>query len=252
MKRDATPSLLGTVERVLADALALVDASLVIFLRSVLIELKTELLKPGLALAFEGNHRSWQLRPFEGHHCRLDLAAVERFWFDAEPVSCQGGRLNYTVWFLSADDCGNPYRPDGLFSVTLNAPYRSTARLAPMSSAVSTRCTTRTAKRSASPPARCSRPRCRRRERHARTRATPGGRRRVERSGKSRLCGLVGAQTAHQRTKIVELCVLAFGGDRVDGEFPSGRYDARAGSAFPAGAAKLVAARLATADRTVT
>ena len=45
--------------------------------------------------------------------------------FDAEPVSCQGGRLNYTVWFSGVEDCGNPYRPTAMFSVTLNRPYET-------------------------------------------------------------------------------------------------------------------------------
>jgi hypothetical protein len=62
---------------------------------------------------------------------------VRSVLFDAEPVPCQGGRINYTVWFLGTGDCGNPYRPDGLFSITLNRPYADdgTARkavIAPM------------------------------------------------------------------------------------------------------------------------
>lgn len=118
-----TSLLIETVERILAGALALKDASLVIYRRGVLVELKTEMLTPGLVPTMEGKYRGWQIGPFEGHHCHLDLAAIERVWFDAEPVSCQGGRLNYTVWFLTAADCGNPYRPDGLFSITLNSPY---------------------------------------------------------------------------------------------------------------------------------
>jgi hypothetical protein len=118
-----TSLLLETVERILAGALALNDASLVIYRRGVLVELKTEMLAPGLVPTMEGKYRGWQIGPFEGHHCHLDLAAIERVRFDAEPVSCQGGRLNYTVWFLTAGDCGNPYRPEGLFSITLNSPY---------------------------------------------------------------------------------------------------------------------------------
>lgn len=118
-----TPLRLDTVEHLLRDALALDDASLVIYRRGVLVEFKTAMLVPGLAATLEGRYRGWQLGPFDGHHCHLDLASIDRVWFDAEPVSCQGGRLNYTVWFLTADDCGNPYRPEGLFSVTLNAPY---------------------------------------------------------------------------------------------------------------------------------
>jgi len=111
------------IEAALADAIALEDASLVIFRRGLLVEFKTEGLAPGLTASVEGEHRSWQIGPFDGHHCHLDLAAVRAILFDAEPVSCQGGRINYTVWFLGAGDCGNPYRSDGLFSVTLNRPY---------------------------------------------------------------------------------------------------------------------------------
>jgi len=114
---------LALVETLLRGALALRDASLVIFRRGLLVEFKTEALAPGLTASVEGGHRSWQIGPFEGHHCHLDLTAVRSMLFDAEPVSCQGGRINYTVWFLGADDCGNPYRSDGLFSVTLNRPY---------------------------------------------------------------------------------------------------------------------------------
>lgn len=117
------PADLEAVETVLSGAIALRDASLVIFRRDALIEFKTEHLEPGLTVSQEGGRRSWQIGPFEGHHCHLNLAAVRGILFDAEPVPCQGGRLNYTVWFLGADDCGNPHRPDGLFSVTLNAPY---------------------------------------------------------------------------------------------------------------------------------
>lgn len=119
----AEPTL-ETVEQVLAGALAWRDGSLVIHRRGILVEFKTELLAPGLTSSREAGCRSWQVGPFEGHHCHLDLAAVRQVWFDAEPVSCQGGRLNYTVWFLAVADCGNPYRPEGLFSVTLNGPYR--------------------------------------------------------------------------------------------------------------------------------
>lgn len=111
------------IEALLADAIALDDASLVIFRRGLLVEFKTAGLSPGLTASVEGEHRSWQIGPFDGHHCHLDLAAVRAVLFDAEPVSCQGGRINYTVWFLGEGDCGNPYRGDGLFSVTLNRPY---------------------------------------------------------------------------------------------------------------------------------
>lgn len=114
---------IALVESVLSRAIALKDASLVIFRRGLLVEFKTEGLAPGLTSSVEGRYRSWQLGPFEGHHCHLDLAGVRSILFDAEPVSCQGGRINYTVWFLGEDDCGNPHRSNGLFSVTLNRPY---------------------------------------------------------------------------------------------------------------------------------
>ena len=114
---------LEIIERVVDGALALPDASLVIYRRGVLVEFKTERLSPRLTRALGGKYRAWRIGSFEGHHCHLDLASVDRAWFDAEPVSCQGGRLNYTVWFLAAGECGNPYRTDGLFAVTLNAPY---------------------------------------------------------------------------------------------------------------------------------
>lgn len=94
-----------------------------IFRRGLLVEFKTDDLAPGLTASVEGTHRSWQIGPFESHHCHLDLAGVRSVLFDAEPVSCQGGRINYTVWFLGDGDCGNPYRSNGLFSVTLNRPY---------------------------------------------------------------------------------------------------------------------------------
>jgi hypothetical protein len=118
-----TLPILESVQRALVGALALQDASLVIYRCGVLVEFKTEMLQPGLTATLEGRHRGWQIGPFAGHHCHLDLASVSRILFDAEPVSCQGGRLNYTIWFLTAGDCGNPYRSDGLFSVTLNKPY---------------------------------------------------------------------------------------------------------------------------------
>lgn len=114
---------IASVEHVLADALALTDASLVIFRHGALIEFKTQLLSARLSCCTDPGHRGWQVGHFEGHHCHLDLAAVAQIWFDAAAVSCQRGRLNYTVWFLAARDCGNPFRPDGYFSITLNEPY---------------------------------------------------------------------------------------------------------------------------------
>lgn len=118
-------AVLCSVENGLAAALQLRDASLVIYRWGVLVEFKTEALQPGLVASFTGRQRSWQIGPLEGHHCHLNLASVEAVYFDAEPVSCQGGRLNYTVWFLTGSDCGNPFRANALFSVTLNAPYHA-------------------------------------------------------------------------------------------------------------------------------
>lgn len=111
------------VAGILRNVLSIREASLVIFRRSALIEFKTDLLDEKVSSHVEQGHRSWQIGAFAGHHCHLELGAVREVLFDAEPVSCQGGRLNYTVWFNGAEDCGNPYRPTAMFSVTLNAPY---------------------------------------------------------------------------------------------------------------------------------
>lgn len=116
-------NLLTGIETALTGALKLREASLVIFRRGALVEYKTDLLSTPLTSTMEGRFRSWQIGPYDGHHCHLDLASINSVWFDAEPVSCQGGRLNYTVWFLAGEDCGNPYRANGAFSVTLNSPY---------------------------------------------------------------------------------------------------------------------------------
>jgi hypothetical protein len=115
----------AAVADVLNQVLLFKAASLVIFRRGALIEFKTDLLDEKATSFEEGGQRSWQIGAFTGHHCHLDLGAVREVLFDAEPVSCQGGRLNYTAWFCGAEDCGNPYRPTALFSVTLNAPYEA-------------------------------------------------------------------------------------------------------------------------------
>lgn len=112
------------VAALLREVLAFEGASLVIFRRGLLVEFKTDLLGEKVSDFEEQGHRSWQIGAFADHHCHLDLAAVTGVLFDAEAVSCQGGRLNYTVWFLGDGDCGNPYRPQGLFSVTLNDPWQ--------------------------------------------------------------------------------------------------------------------------------
>lgn len=116
---------ISVTKSLLTAAIAIKEASLVIFRHGVLVEFKTTRLPADVIESGEGPHRSWQVGAFRGHHCHLDLGAVHKILFDAEPVSCQGGRLNYTVWFLGERDCGNPYRGNGLFSVTLNRPYRS-------------------------------------------------------------------------------------------------------------------------------
>jgi hypothetical protein len=111
---------------VLQQALALREASVVIFRDRALIEFKTDRLG-GLHRYEEQGHVSWQIGALDDHHCHLSLGAVVRVLFSAEPVSCQGGGLNYTVWFLSAGSSGNPYRRDGYFSVVLNRPYTGDA-----------------------------------------------------------------------------------------------------------------------------
>jgi hypothetical protein len=104
-------------------ALALRDSSLVIYRERTLIEFKTEKLD-GLHRYVEQGHVSWQIGAFDDHHCHLSLGAVSQVLFSAEPVSCQGGGINYTVWFLTPGPCGNPFRRDGYFSVVLNRPYQ--------------------------------------------------------------------------------------------------------------------------------
>ncbi len=111
------------VSELLTAALGLREASLVIYRPGVLVEFKTDRLAEKVTSFEEQGFRSWQIGAFEDHHCHLDLRGVVAVEFDAEPVGCQGGRLNYTVWFSGAGDGGNPFRPSGLFSVTLNAPY---------------------------------------------------------------------------------------------------------------------------------
>ncbi len=106
----------------LRKALQLRDASLVVYRERTLIEFKTEKLD-GLHRYVEHGHVSWQIGAFDDHHCHLSLGAVARVLFSAEPVSCQGGGINYSVWFLTAGPCGNPYRRDGYFSIVLNRPY---------------------------------------------------------------------------------------------------------------------------------
>lgn len=125
----AAVALVPDVARVLEAALGLRAASLVVFRTGALVEIKTDRLRERLSLYEEDGHESWQVGSFDDHHCHLDLASVRRIAFEAEPVPCQGGRINYTVWFLGERDCGNPFRPEGLFSVTFNRPYDAEGRL---------------------------------------------------------------------------------------------------------------------------
>lgn len=120
---------LAGIVAMVRGALALRAASLVIYRRRTLVEFKTERLGAGLSRYEEDGHTSWQIGDFDDHHCHLDIGLVTEVVFGAEPVSCQGGRLNYTVWFLTDDDAGNPYRPRAYFSVTLNRPYSADGAL---------------------------------------------------------------------------------------------------------------------------
>lgn len=110
----------------LRDALALQDASLVIYRDRTLVEFQTEKID-GIHRYVEQGHVSWQIGGLRDHHCHLALGAVVSALFSAEPVSCQGGGLNYTVWFLTSGPSGNPWRRDGYFSVVLNRPYSGRA-----------------------------------------------------------------------------------------------------------------------------
>lgn len=85
----------------LEDAIALREASLVIFRDRTLVEFKTDDLE-GVFEYTEGEHTSWQIGAADAHHCHLALSAVTNVEFSAESVPCQGNRLNYTIWFLVA------------------------------------------------------------------------------------------------------------------------------------------------------
>ncbi len=110
----------------LRDALALHESSLVIYRERTLVEFQTEKID-GVHRYVEQGHVSWQIGGLRDHHCHLALGAVDRVLFSAEPVPCQGGGLNYTIWFLTSGPCGNPWRRDGYFSVVLNRPYSGNA-----------------------------------------------------------------------------------------------------------------------------
>lgn len=104
MTAEGAPRLAPT-ESVLRGAITLRGASLVIHRRGLLVEFKTEYLRPGLDVTVDGDHRGWQVGPYEGHHCHLSLDSLVTVQSDAEHVSWQGGGLDYTVWFLTAGDC---------------------------------------------------------------------------------------------------------------------------------------------------
>ena len=113
------------VASVLRETLALKAASVVIFRPKIIVEFKTEELGRGLQYFTQDGHETWQIGEFTSHHFHVDLDSINEVVFNAEPVSCQGGRLNYTVWFMVDWDCDNPYRKGGYFSVTLNSPYNA-------------------------------------------------------------------------------------------------------------------------------
>lgn len=119
---DAGDGSAGVV-RALEGALRLPETSLVIHRAGTLVELRTDQLAGHLVPPTHDPTGSWQIGPFDGDHCHLTLAAVEQVELDAEPVPCQGGRPNLTIWFLSDRDCGNPHRHRGYFSVTARRPY---------------------------------------------------------------------------------------------------------------------------------
>ena len=106
----------------LKQAVNLPEASLVILRERTLVELQTGQLE-GVFKFVEQGHVSWQIGGYKQSHCHVDLYAITGVQFAAEPAPCQGGRLNFTVWFLTGDRSGNPYKWDGYFSVVLNQPY---------------------------------------------------------------------------------------------------------------------------------
>lgn len=106
----------------LKQAVNLPEASLVILRERTLVELQTGQLE-GVFKFVEQGHVSWQIGGYKQSHCHMDLYAITGVQFAAEPAPCQGGRLNFTVWFLTGDRSGNPYKWDGYFSMVLNQPY---------------------------------------------------------------------------------------------------------------------------------
>lgn len=110
-------------ENLLREALAIKEGSLVIYRFLTLVEFKTGLPEMKLSRFEEEGFISWQIGAFEKHHLHVDLRKITGVQFKAEETTCQGGKLNYTVWFLCNEDIGNKYFPNGYFSVTLNKPY---------------------------------------------------------------------------------------------------------------------------------
>lgn len=110
-------------ENLLREALLLKEGSLVIYRFLTLVEFKTGLPEMKLSRFEEDGYVSWQVGAFEKHHLHVDLRKITGVQFKAEETTCQGGKLNYTIWFLVSDDIGNKYFPNGYFSVTLNKPY---------------------------------------------------------------------------------------------------------------------------------
>jgi hypothetical protein len=117
--REVTPICMD----LLKDAVKLPGASLVIYRDRLLIEFQTELIS-GVYRFEEFGHVSWQIGKTSEHHCHLSLTSVDRVLFSAEPTDCQGGALNYTIWFLTSGPSGNPWRRNGYFAIVLNRPYK--------------------------------------------------------------------------------------------------------------------------------
>ncbi len=122
MPAPAEPTAEPLVLPLLKQALDLPEASLVILRERTLVELQTGQLE-GVFKFVEQGYVSWQIGGYKQSHCHMDLYAITGVQFVAEPTPCQGGRLNFTIWFLTGDRSGNPYKWDGYFSVVLNQPY---------------------------------------------------------------------------------------------------------------------------------
>jgi hypothetical protein len=115
-------SVAPTVATLLGHTLELRDASLVIYRELTLVEFKTEDLI-GVHRIDDQGRVSWQIGALDSHHCHLALDLVTQVQFSAQPAPCQGGALNYSIWFVVPSFAGNPHRTSGYFSVVLNRPY---------------------------------------------------------------------------------------------------------------------------------